>query len=84
MYDVDLPAGLVDADVPLQVAAAVCFLEGPAWHASGDLYFSDIAGSRLLKLSPEGAVIVFRAGSGRTNGLRRLGQKKSLRATCLI
>jgi gluconolactonase len=32
------------------------------------LYFSDIAGNRILKLAPDGLVSVFRADSGRTNG----------------
>jgi gluconolactonase len=32
------------------------------------LYFSDIAGNRILKLAVDGAVSVFRADSGRTNG----------------
>ncbi len=68
MINVDLPAGLVAADTKARVAASVCFLEGPAWHASGDLYFSDIAGSRILKMAPDGLVSVFRADSGRTNG----------------
>ena len=64
----DPPAGLVNPDAQLEVAAGVCFLEGPAWHSSGDLYFSDIAGSRILKLAPDGTVSVFRQDSGRTNG----------------
>jgi gluconolactonase len=68
MFDVDLPLGLVPGDAKARTAAGVCFLEGPAWHASGDLYFSDIAGNRILKLAPDGLVSVFRADSGRTNG----------------
>lgn len=68
MSDVDLPAGLVPADGKARAVANVCFLEGPAWHSSGDLYFSDISGNRILKLSPAGDVSVFRVDSGRTNG----------------
>jgi gluconolactonase len=68
MFDVDLPAGLVPADAKARAAANVCFLEGPAWHPSGELYFSDISGNRILQLSPAGEVSVFRADSGRTNG----------------
>jgi gluconolactonase len=68
MFDVDLPAGLVPPGAKVRTAAGVCFLEGPAWHGSGDLYFSDIAGNRILKLAPDGLVSVFRADSGRTNG----------------
>jgi gluconolactonase len=68
MFDVGLPKGLVAADTKARTAAGICFLEGPAWHASGDLYFSDIAGNRILKMAPDGAVAVFREDSGRTNG----------------
>ena len=67
-FNVDLPAGLVGPDTKAKVAANVCFLEGPAWHASGDLYFSDISGNRILKMAPDRSVSVFRADSGRTNG----------------
>jgi gluconolactonase len=67
-FDVALPDGLVAPDTKAKTAASVCFLEGPAWHSSGDLYFSDIAGNRILKMSPDGAVSVFREPSGRTNG----------------
>jgi gluconolactonase len=63
-----LPAGLVAADVKPASAASVAFLEGPAVDADGSVYFSDIAGNRILKLAPDGAVSVFRADSGRTNG----------------
>jgi gluconolactonase len=68
MFDVNLPAGLVAAGSKARTAANICFLEGPAWHPSGDLYFSDISGNRILKLSPDGSVSTFREDSGRTNG----------------
>jgi gluconolactonase len=68
MFDVDLPAGLVPPGTKAKTAANICFLEGPAWHPGGDLYFSDISGNRILKMSADGGVSVFRADSGRTNG----------------
>jgi gluconolactonase len=68
MRDVGWPAGLVRPDAKAKTAASVCFLEGPAWHVRGDVYFSDIAGNRILKMAPDGAVSVFRHDSGRTNG----------------
>ena len=68
MFDVGLPIGLVSAEAKAKTAASVCFLEGPAWHPSGTLYFSDIAGNRILKLASDGQVSVFREDSGRTNG----------------
>src|SRR5438094_10580781 len=63
-----LPPGSVAADGRPGQAAAVCFLEGPAVHESGHVYFSDIPGSRILRLTADGAWSVFRADSGRTNG----------------
>src|SRR5207244_12316926 len=49
-------------------AAAFCCLEGPAVAADGNVFFSDIAGNRILKMDTKGKVSVFRADSGRTNG----------------
>src|SRR5688572_25681970 len=65
---VALPKGLVAADVKPGIAALVCFLEGPAVDAKGNIFFSDIAGNRILKMSGDGKVSVFREDSGRTNG----------------
>jgi gluconolactonase len=65
---VPLPAGLVPPKTVPQAAAGVCFLEGPAVDARGNVFFSDIAGNRILKMTPAGKVSVFRADSGRTNG----------------
>jgi gluconolactonase len=62
------PTGLVAPDARPAAAATVCFLEGPAVHESGDIYFSDIAGNRILRMATDGRVSVFRADSGRTNG----------------
>jgi gluconolactonase len=62
-----LPAAQL-ADGKVQVAAGVCFLEGPAVDAAGNVFFSDIAGSRILKMDPAGTVTTFRPDSRRTNG----------------
>jgi hypothetical protein len=62
------PADLVAKDVKAAPAAVVCFLEGPAVDAQGNVFFSDIAGNRILKMDTKGVVGVFRADSGRTNG----------------
>lgn len=64
--DVPLPNNLFAPRV--SVVARTSFLEGPAFDAQGDLYFSDLIGNRILKMNPVGAVSVFRADSGRTNG----------------
>jgi gluconolactonase len=68
LTDVPLPTGLVAADTKATVAAGVCFLEGPAVDDKGHVYFSDIAGNRILKMDTDGKVTTFRADSGRTNG----------------
>lgn len=60
------PADLVGKEV--SAAAVICFLEGPAVDAAGNVFFSDIAGNRILKMDSKGQVNVFRADSGRTNG----------------
>ncbi len=65
---VPLPTGVVAADAKVIPGAVVCFLEGPAVDAEGNVFFSDIAGNRILKMDPAGKVSVFRANSGRTNG----------------
>src|SRR4051812_45006381 len=63
-----LPEDLVARDTAATPAAVVCFLEGPAADAEGNVFFSDIAGNRILKMDPKGAVTTFCADSGRTNG----------------
>jgi len=68
LAEVGLPAGLVPADAQVGIAATVCFLEGPAFDGAGNLFFSDIAGNRILKMDPSGRISVFREDSGRTNG----------------
>ena len=65
---VPLPTGLVAPEARASVAALACFFEGPAVDESGNVFFSDIAGNRILKMTPRGEVSVFRADSGRTNG----------------
>ena len=53
---VALPAGLVAPKTEAKAAALLCFLEGPAEDADGNVIFSDIAGNRLLKRTPKGDV----------------------------
>ncbi len=57
-------------DSPLDVAASVAFLEGPAVQADGTVYFSDLWNNRILRLLPGAPrAEVFRKPSGRANGL---------------
>jgi len=65
---VPLPEGLVAPETTASLGAVVCFLEGPAADAEGNVFFSDIPGNRILKMDAKGKVTVFRADSGRTNG----------------
>jgi gluconolactonase len=62
------PEGLVAKETAATPAAVVCFLEGPAVDVAGNVFFSDIAGNRILKMDKKGTVTTFRADSGRTNG----------------
>ena len=63
----------VDAQISdvaqLKLEGAVAFTEGPAWHPSGDVYFTDIANNRIMRRDPSGVMHVFRTPSGRANGL---------------
>jgi gluconolactonase len=65
---VPLPAGLVDPNSKVVSATVIAFTEGPAADAHGNIYFSDIINSRIMRLSTDGQLSVFRADSGRTNG----------------
>ena len=62
------PAGLVGPGTEATRAALVCFYEGPAVDAEGNVFFSDIVSNLILKMNPQGQVSVFRSDSGRTNG----------------
>ena len=68
MTSVPLPAELLAPNSSTQAAAVVCFLEGPAVDAAGNVFFSDINGRRILQMDAAGAVMTFRENSGRTNG----------------
>ncbi|MEC9055238.1 MAG: SMP-30/gluconolactonase/LRE family protein, partial [Verrucomicrobiota bacterium] len=63
-----LKAQVSDAS-QLKLEGAVAFTEGPAWHPSGNVYFTDIANNRIMRRDPEGSMHVFRTPSGRANGL---------------
>ena len=65
---VPLPEGLVAPDIVAEAAGVVAFLEGPAVDADGSVFFSDVAGNRILKMDLKGQISVWRADSGRTNG----------------
>jgi gluconolactonase len=45
------------------------FTEGPAVNAAGDLFFTDIPRSQILKVAADGTKSVFAKDTGRANGL---------------
>ena len=52
----------------MSAATSLVFTEGPAVDAAGNVYFSDIENSRIMRLAPDGQRSVFREPSHRTNG----------------
>jgi gluconolactonase len=62
------PASLLAPQGATTIAARTCLLEGPAFDADDNLFFSDIFGNRIYRLTPDGILSVFRDDSGRTNG----------------
>lgn len=67
--ETQVPPTLARDQPVAEPAVAVAFLEGPAAHADGRVFFSDIWNNRILCLdSTTGHTTVFRADSGRTNG----------------
>src|SRR5579872_6655009 len=70
LHSTPLPRDFVAASARVAPAAAVAFLEGPAADAAGNVFFSDIWNNRILKLDTHtGQTVVWRADSGRANGL---------------
>jgi gluconolactonase len=65
---VSLPDELLAREAAVSVAARTCLLEGPAFDSDGNLFFSDIIGNRIYRMAPDGALSIFQADSGRTNG----------------
>jgi len=63
-----VPEEFVADDAELTRATVIAFTEGPAYHADGSVYFSDIINNRIMKLSADGKLSVFRENSGRANG----------------
>jgi gluconolactonase len=52
-----------------KLAEGFAFTEGPIWRRQGDLLFSDIPNSRIMRWAPGQAVETFRHPSGKSNGL---------------
>lgn len=52
-----------------KVSEGHTFTEGPAVDKDGNVYFSDVRGNKIHKISVDGKVSVFKEDSGNTNGL---------------
>ncbi len=65
--------GLITVDAVIEcVATGFQFTEGPVWFDEEKFFlFSDIPANKILKLTPDGQVTVFRHPSGNSNGLTR-------------
>ena len=53
----------------VEIATSVAFTEGPAVDREGNVYFTDIINQRIMKLSKDGALSVYREKSNVANGL---------------
>jgi gluconolactonase len=53
----------------LEVAAVTVALEGPTVDADGNVFFTDLNGDRILKMSTDGKVTTFRQPADRPNGM---------------
>ncbi|HJN08851.1 MAG: SMP-30/gluconolactonase/LRE family protein [Pirellulaceae bacterium] len=63
------PTALMESD-RLESVTELVFTEGPAYHADGSVFFSDIANNRIMRLMPAAVdADVFLRPSGRSNGL---------------
>lgn len=61
---------ILDSSFGVKKVASDCkFTEGPAVDKEGNLFFSDGENDRIMKLTPEGKLSVFRSPCGRANGL---------------
>ena len=70
LHAVPLPIDFIAGDANVAPATSVAFLEGPAADAEGNVFFTDIFNNRIMRFdSHTGATTVWRADSGRANGL---------------
>ena len=68
LAQVPLPADLLGPESVTTVAARTCLLEGPAFDGDGNLFSATSSAITSTGWRPDGALSIFRADSGRTNG----------------
>lgn len=61
--------GIVEFEAEVRPEGIVAFTEGPAWHPSGNVYFTDIYNNRIMRRDPLEMLHVYRTPAGRANGL---------------
>lgn len=64
-----MPTAVLAPGAEVESASVVIFSEGPASHADGSVYFSEINGNRILQMASDGTFSEFRDPAGRSNGL---------------
>jgi gluconolactonase len=52
-----------------EIATAVAFTEGPVADREGNVYFTELVFQRIMKLTPQGVLTVFRENSNNANGM---------------
>lgn len=57
-----------------EIAATLAFTEGPTVDKAGNVYFTEVIQQRIMKLTPDGRLMVFRENSNVANGLLIDGQ----------
>ena len=60
---------LIPGEDWVEVSGGHLFTEGPAVNADGDLFFTDLEGSKIWRISSEGEQTLFKENTGGTNGL---------------
>jgi gluconolactonase len=74
-----LGAGMLPA-AEVTSATAVAFTEGPTVDRDGNVYFTEMVFSRIMKLTPAGVLSVFRENSNSANGLLIDGENRLIAA----
>jgi gluconolactonase len=52
-----------------EIATSVAFTEGPVVDRDGNVYFTELVFQRIMKLTPQGVLTVFRENSNNANGM---------------